>query len=661
MFLLTPPSPSLDFESALNAQQLEAVCAPLSPTLVIAGAGSGKTRALTYRAAYLLEKEGFLPQNILLLTFTNKAAKEMLGRLELLTGHSSKAFMGGTFHSVAARLLRGMGHYIGHAPDFTIIDREDADKLLKRVIDIEDSAFLKEKSHPKLRALSEIISYSQNTRQSLAEVLEELYPHFASHLESLKRFAALYKKRKRAENLCDYDDLLLAWLRLLQDSPQAKDRLRQSIRCVLVDEYQDTNALQGGIVELMGSGHKNIMVVGDNWQSIYAWRGARFSNTEDFIDIFSPCKIIKIEQNYRSTPEILQLANDVMLNHRNLKGYPLKLKAHRSGGELPVLMECLDNHRQANVLVQCVEGLREKGCGLNDIVVLYRAHYHALELQVELSRLGIPYFVSSGVKFFEQAHVRDVIAQLRFVSNASDSTAFERFSTCLPKIGPKTAEKIYKNLHRIADKKAKEALCCLLDKSVLEKVPSAALQAWKEMAHTLFQAHTQHTQDPPEAPKEILRIIVEGWYKEGIKNLYDNFQSRQEDLEALEGFAARFSNLEGLLTHLVLLDEDANNHPLRHTEACLRLSTIHQAKGLEFKAVILIGLAEGLFPLKRSLENDMKDEELRLFYVAVTRAKEFLFLLYPRLRLGRGPNEALEPSCFLGYLKEGTYDFISSF
>lgn len=669
----------IDYAAELNEQQLKAVRAPDGPALVLAGAGSGKTRTLTYRVAWLLEQK-IWANEILLLTFTNKAAREMLGRVEDLTGVPRWRFWGGTFHSIGQRTLRTHGESVGIEKGFTILDQGDAESLLGDVIRERDSTFLKNKNHPKARVVAEMISYARNTRQSLADVVLTRYPWLEDILGTLQGFAAGYAERKLRQQTLDYDDLLEFWLKLLETDEAARTHYQERFKHILVDEFQDTNKLQGSIVNLLAARRRNVMVVGDNWQCIYTWRGAEFGNMGDFAAEFPERTIYKIETNYRSSPQILHLANNMMEGHPSIDGYPLELQAHREPMDKPYVLPCMDTRQQADLVIRRLEALQSEGRSLKDVAVLYRAHYQAMDLQMELSRRSVPYTITSGVRFFEQAHIRDLVAQLRIVNNPRDTAAFERLAGLLPRVGPATAKKLYRAAQDLAEKKATSLVWAMLGEPVLKKVPADAREDWKSLAMTLVdmeRAMGGPSVKPPEkeddlfsttdkgdqpastaTPQEVVKLAIEGWYGDYLRNIYDNWQSRRDDLDSLLGFAARYEDMSELLAQLVLLNSETSDRRIDPDEETVKLTTIHQAKGLEFPVVFVLGLAEGLLPLKRAIEEGDVEEERRLLYVAVTRAMEELYLCFPRVSASGGPPQLLEPSRFLTSIPDDCYEML---
>lgn len=645
-------SEAIDFEKALNEEQYAAVTSPVGPALVLAGAGSGKTRTLTYRVAYLLQS-GMAPWEILLLTFTNKAAKEMLSRVQELTGVGAEKFWGGTFHHIGQRILRKHAAIVGLEPSFTIVDAGDAEALLGEVIRNIAGDFFKSKDNPKARLIADIISYARNTRKGLAEVVKEKYPYYGHLLDQFAKFKIAYQEEKLKQKIVDYDDLLEYWLEVLIKDETVAAEYQQKFKAILVDEYQDTNTLQAEIIDRMAAGHHNIMAVGDDAQCIYTWRGANFENIMSFPKRHPGTVIHKIVTNYRSTPDILNMANAVLKNQSSQAGYQKELIAVRAPKQKPYFVTALDTKQQAAFVAKRIQGAYNEGRKLSDIAVLYRAHHHAIDLQMELSKQGVNYQITSGVKFFEQAHVKDLVAQVRFAHNAQDKTAFYRFACLLPKVGEKAAEKLFILVHDVAKAENKTPYAAMNAEKVLMKVPEVARDDWNDLAITLQDITENMTKLSPE---EVVKIALEGWYSYFIRTIFPNWRTRQDDLESLVGFAKRFHSMEDLLAQLVLLNSETTESSMEGNEDTVRLTTIHQAKGLEFPIVFIIGLGENLFPSKRSIEDDNLEEERRLFYVAVTRARDELYMSYPKIAMQSGPPMMIEPSRFINEICESTYE-----
>ena len=652
---VNPIVDSIDFESALNEDQYRAVSAPFGPALVLAGAGSGKTRTLTYRVAWLL-KEGVRPSEILLLTFTNKAAREMLERVEELTGVSPRQFWGGTFHHVGQRVLRTYGEFLGLKRSFNIIDESDAEALLTETIRDTDKEFLKIKDHPKAKVIGNMISYARNTLKPISEVVEQKYPFFEELSGKINQFAKLYAAAKMEQQVCDYDDLLEHWLKVLETNEDAAFYYQNRFQHILVDEYQDTNLLQSKIIDAMGIHHR-IMAVGDDAQCIYTWRGANYDNIISFPERHPNTEIYKIEVNYRSTPQILEFANHVLETQPAGMGYKKELRPSRESLVIPYFVHTVDTRQQAQFVASRITRLVQEGSrSLDDIAVLYRAHFQAMDLQIELSKRGIPFVITRGVKFFEQAHVRDLVSQLRFACNPEDMTAFLRFTGLLPKVGARTAAKLFEISKTLAARESMSIFEALKHSDVIKKVPAAAKEEWPSLVQTLEDIATAVETQKPE---RVVMLAVEGWYSSFIREVYPNWTTRLDDLESLVGFASRFDTMEELLAQLILLNSETSDRSIEGDTNCVRLTTVHQSKGLEYPVVFVIGLADGQFPLKRAIEEDNIEEERRLFYVSVTRAMDELYLSYPILQTHGGPPTRMEPSRFIRALPQHCFETVS--
>jgi DNA helicase II / ATP-dependent DNA helicase PcrA len=630
--------PRIDFAAELNAQQCAAVTAPPGPALVIAGAGSGKTRTLTYRVAYLVEN-GVPPSNILLLTFTNKASREMLDRVANLLPNDISGLWGGTFHSVGNRLLRRNPEAAGFAPGFSIMDREDQQDLLDAVI-AKLGHDPKDKRFPKGEVLADVFSYAINTGRSIEDVLVEKHPHFLEMSEQIAEAQKKYEAKKKTANSLDFDDLLEKTLLMLQHNPELAAHYQRQFQFVLVDEYQDTNRIQADFIDILAKHHGNVMVVGDDAQSIYSWRGANFKNILEFPKRYPTAKTYKIETNYRSVPDILEVANAAI--SANVNQFRKELVAVREAAPVkPALVPLADSAQQALFIAQRVLELREEGIELRDIAVLYRAHYHSMEVQMEFTRHGIPFQITSGLRFFEQAHVKDVAAFLKFAVNPRDEVAFKRMARLLPGIGAISAENLWAKVSAFPD------LAALLPQLPTIPVPAKAAKAWKQLAHTLDEIAPAGVLQPPG---EMIHSVIEAIYDDYAKAEFPNYEARREDLKTLANFAKQYTSPGDFLDQLALLtnlDHEATANEDENEMATL--SSVHQAKGLEWKIVFVIWMTDGMFPSSRSLENeDAIEEERRLFYVAVTRAKDELYLTYPHMRLNAGYGEMMQrPSRFL--------------
>ncbi|WP_269526649.1 ATP-dependent helicase [Coraliomargarita parva] len=645
-----PDFAPIDFKAELNDEQYAAVTADPGPALVLAGAGSGKTRTLTYRVAYLLHT-GIQPYEILLLTFTNKAAREMLERVEELTGIARHQLWGGTFHSIAQRILRIHGEKIGLKRHYTILDEGEAESLLKNAIQAVDPKFIKGKNNPKPKVVANMISYARNTCKGVYEEADEHFPFIDGMAQKIEDFHKTYQKMKLEQQVVDYDDLLELLLKLLKQEPEIAAQYQERFKHILVDEFQDTNRLQSEIVDCFGA-HHQIMAVGDDAQCIYTWRGADFDNIMRFNERHEGAEVHKIETNYRSSPEILDFANAVLGNQPAGLGYAKELRAVKPSGEKPYFIPVMDARGQASFILQRIQGLVDEGRNLSDIAILYRAHYQAMDLQMELTRRNIDYQITSGVRFFEQAHVKDFTAQLRFASNPADVSAFARFACLLPKVGPKTAERLHKLTKQLAEKQQKNFCDLLGAPEILKKVPADAQEEWPSLAETIRELSIAISSD---APKAVVQLALDGWYGSYIREIYPNWMEREDDLQSLVSFASRYETMAELLAQLVLLASESNERSPEEMKDCLRLTTIHQAKGLEFPVVFVIGLADGLFPLKRTIDDGDIEEERRLFYVAATRAMEELYLSYPMLNQQGNNVMRLNPSRFVQEIDSSRY------
>jgi DNA helicase-2/ATP-dependent DNA helicase PcrA len=616
----------IDYRKELNEQQYAAVTARgvdgslnSGPMLVIAGAGSGKTRTLTYRVAWLVE-HGVEPQRILLLTFTNKAAKEMLRRVEGLLPMDISQIWGGTFHHVGNRILRRHGKLLGYGPDFTILDREDSASLLNDCI-AEAKIDTKAERFPKGDVLAEIYSLAVNTERSVERVLAEQYDYFSHLAGPINTLRDVYRERKLKANAMDYDDLLVNCLRLFQEHKEVGERYREQFLHVLVDEYQDTNKIQADLIDAIAMQHRNLMVVGDDAQSIYSWRGANYRNILSFPDRYPSAKVHKIEVNYRSVPPILNLANDAIKANPNQ--FEKNLRAVRKGGAKPWLVPCADANQQSQFLAQRILELRDEGVELNEIAVLYRAHFHAMELQLELTRRNIPYVITSGLRFFEQAHIKDIACFLKLTLNPHDEMSFKRIAKLMTGVGAATADKLWERIHPTGTVPA-----------VHSAVPKKAADDWKHISTILNDLRDKS--DGDKHADEMIEIVLEGFYSDYLKTKYENARVREEDINQLASFSLQFQTMEEFLSQLALLTnleaEDATLISANEQEF-IRLSTVHQAKGQEWKIVFIIGLCDGMFPLGRVFDNiEGLEEERRLFYVAVTRAKDELYMTFPLYR-----------------------------
>src|SRR5262245_60769734 len=526
----TPRASLINYREALNEEQRLVVGAAAGPVLVIAGAGSGKTRVVTYRVARLIEA-GVAPGRVMLVTFTNRASREMLGRVESLLGQDVRRVWGGTFHSIANRILRRHAVSLGYENNYSILDSEDAKEMIDACVD-EAAIDTRARRFPKGDVLADMFSFATNTDTPLEQIIVSKYPHFEPLTQQIKRVDQLYQARKLERNAMDYDDLLVNWKRLMAEKPDIAAVYQDQFQYVLVDEYQDTNTLQAEIVDLTAERHRNLMVVGDDAQSIFGWRGANFANIYQFKDRYPDAQVFRLETNYRSTPEILMLANASVANNR--KQFPKNLQAVRPSRDFqPALIPARDAEQQAAFVAARVLELRDNGAPLGEIAALYRSHFHALELQLELTRRGIPYEVRSGVRFFEQAHIKDVSSYLRLIVNPRDELAWKRVLKLIPKIGNATASRMWERLAY-----ASEPLSLVRADEFAANLPKNAAAGWREFAELINNLTAPETINNPAKQIE---LVLERGYAEYLQTNYENAEAREEDLRQLAKFAERRS------------------------------------------------------------------------------------------------------------------------
>ncbi|MEK6689754.1 MAG: ATP-dependent helicase [Nitrospirota bacterium] len=643
-----PEKFSVDYARELNPEQYEAVMAGDGPILVIAGAGSGKTRTVTYRVARLMES-GIDPSKILLVTFTNKAAKEMLHRAEILIKTDIKRIWGGTFHHIGNLILRRHAETLGYKPNFSILDREDSKDLINACIS-DAGINIKARRFPQGDVLGDIIGFSVNTEEPLEKVVYQRYPYFTPLIDDIERVAFKYNQRKKRLNLMDFDDLLLNWKRILEDSPDINEIYSNRFEHILVDEYQDTNKIQADIIDLLASRKKNLMVVGDDSQSIYSFRGANFANIIEFPKRYPYAKVYKLTINYRSTPEILGLANQSISFNR--WQFPKALKTVKDSGAKPVLVAFNDVLQQAEFVAQRILELRDEGVSLNDIAALYRSHYHSMELQMALTKRGIPYEVRSGIRFFEQAHIKDVTSYMRIIINPLDEIGWKRILKLVPKIGNVTSSKIW-NLISTTE----YPLDSLNSREVTNLIPRTAIKPFGE-----FLDNIKTFREPIllKNPSEMIRLIIESGYEDYLFTKYTDAESRIEDLNQLSTFAMQYESTKEFLSDLALLTSVVAEDVIMGGEddEKVKLSSVHQAKGLEWKVVFIIWLSDGRFPAAKAIKNgEGEEEERRLFYVAVTRARDEIYLCYPIMSQDRWQEAMImKPSRFIQEIPEEFYE-----
>lgn len=635
----------IDYAKALNGEQLSVVENGDGYCLVLAGAGSGKTRTLVYRVAYLLEK-GVAPEELMLVTFTNKASKEMLSRIEQILGEKPKGLWGGTFHHLGNRLLRQYGSVLGYSPNFTILDQDDSRQLVKAVLG--EMNIKPDKYFPKPDLIGDIISFAYNSQKTIEDVMLDRYRYLSPDIIStIQAINQQYQNKKKTLGLMDFDDLLTNWYLLLRH-PQAGESISRRFKHILVDEYQDTNKIQGSVVTMLARINKNLLVVGDDAQSIYSFRAATVSNILEFPKLFPDSKTFKLETNYRSTPEILSLANE-SIGH-NPEQFPKSLQSVKTSSIKPILVPVSDNYQQAEFVVGKVLELREQGLSLNDMAILSRSSYQNIELELEINKRQIPYEVRGGVRFFEQAHIKDILAHLRIFVNPLDEISWKRIFGLQAGIGPTTANRIWQSISGFSGDM--NTILASMKEMVL---PGRADGGFKSLLRVLQE--TMLAQTTPEKIRKILR----GSYEEHLKSTYENAEDRIQDLNSLADFASGYKSLEDFLADSVLTEGFKGERFGAYKEGpdeTLVISTIHQAKGLEWKVIFITGLVEGQFPHYRVYERpDELSEERRLFYVAVTRAQEQLYLVYPLMGRGGGFGDKINrPSTFVSELQENLFD-----
>ncbi len=626
-----------DWASLLNPEQCAAVTAPDGPLLVLAAAGTGKTRTLTYRVAYLME-QGVDPGEILLLTFTNRAAREMLERAEKLVGPAIANLWSGTFHHVCHRILRANAEALGYTRSFVILDRDDAQSLLGKCL----KAVVADTKHfPKKEVVAALIGKVANTQGDLRAEVEAATFTDPVDPEQVLEIARRYEEAKREGNAMDFDDLLTLTLRLFRERPDVLARYAERFRYVLVDEYQDTNTVQSQLVDLLASRHRNLMAVGDDFQCIYSWRGADFRNIMGFPKRWAGCRIVKLERNYRSVPEVLSAANAVIAGNPEQFQKTL-LPTRPDAGRKPLVAFLRNAAEQSQMVVRQVQRALQSGYRPQDIAVLYRSHFHVMELELELRRLRIDYTLTSGQGVFESAQAKDVIAFLRMCSGGADLFAFTRLMGLLPGVGPKTAERLWGKLGGRFD-----ATRDTDRKQLLSLIPAKAREDWQTLDGLIGRYHEDGLEE--DGGKAVIRFL-DLWYEAYLRRTYDNAEDRAEDVA---GLAAQFRKGERVAEFLydvaLMTNLDAENAQALKDAPGIHLSTIHQAKGLEWPVVIILWCNEEMFPSAKALREGDDAEERRLFYVAVTRAKDDLLLCVPSVRFlpGNGGTLYLRPSRFV--------------
>lgn len=620
----------VNYEEDLNEAQLEAVKSKDGPILVIAGAGSGKTKTLTYRVARLIE-DGIKPENILLLTFTKKAAAEMLSRATIVLDNRCEKVAGGTFHSFANIILRKYSKLLGLKNNFTIMDRADCEDVINHIV---GQLFpKKEKRFPKKSTLLDIYSKSINKVTPTKQIIADEFPQFAHCEDKIIEVHKAYVAYKRENSVLDYDDLLLYIKLLLENNDGLRKRLSNEYKYIMVDEYQDTNTLQADVIRLLASEHNNIMAVGDDAQSIYSFRGANYRNILDFPRLFENTKIIKLEQNYRSTQNILKLTNEIISKAK--EKYTKNLFSNIVSPQVPALICAKDTQMEADFICQRILELLDEDISLSDICVLTRNARMSYNLEIELSKRAIPFQKFGGPKFMETAHIKDVVAHLRVILNPDDVISLTRILLLLKGVGASTVNNIMPII--------KGDL-----KPDIKLLPSNKSQSLTPLFNTLGQLRGYSTTKKPE---EIVSAVI-NYYRPILKDKYDDFSKREKDLEHFEYLSTQYSNLEDFISDLALEPPDASVEGMykkNSDDEALTISTIHSAKGLEWDSVFIIGAVDGRFPSAYSFNSEEEmDEELRLMYVATTRAKNNLYITYPVDMYDYSMNMVLsKPSRFL--------------
>ena len=605
----------IDYAALLNEQQFEAASHFRGPILCIAGAGSGKTRTLIYRVARMLES-GIAPDSILLLTFTRKAASNMLERVAALVGAQGKAVAGGTYHSFAANILRKYGHHIGLNSGFSIIDEGDAADIIN-FLRSELGFNKKESRFPQKKTVAQMFSKANNLEKTVPEIVSVFYPQFEEHAEDIARLYEEFGKYKLNNLLLDYDDLLIYLHRLLSTSEAARVAITTRYRYVMADEYQDTNGLQAKITFLLAGEGRNIMVVGDDAQSIYSFRGARVTNILEFPQAYPDCRIIRLEKNYRSTQPILEAANSLMESAH--EGFKKTLVTDKVPGELPACVRCEDEQEQAMFVAARILELREQGVKLDNMAVLFRSSFHAYQLELELKRRNIPYVKWGGFKFLEAGHLKDVISHLRIIQNPYDQVSWLRVLLLIEGIGTHSATEIFKQIRQAQNPYDLSAV----------KARVKAEKGLQLLSKMLISASALVN----VPPARILEIVAD-YYFPILKERFDDYPRRFKDIDQLAIIAGKFASLSDFLTDLALEPPkdsvDEALAPETSDDETLVLSTIHSAKGLEWHSVFILHALEGRFPSFNSLKSESDlEEERRLMYVAITRAAENLAISYP--------------------------------
>ncbi|MFA6548011.1 MAG: UvrD-helicase domain-containing protein [Candidatus Magasanikbacteria bacterium] len=653
----------INFEQELNKEQQDVVLNGDGPCLVLAGAGSGKTRTITYRVAYLLEK-GVAPENILLVTFTNRAAQEMIERVQRLMSFRAQPRnplnqeipplaslsrndtnilpWSGTFHHIANKILRIFATHLGYKNNFTVLDADDSQALIKMCI----KEFKTTERFPSAKVVGAIISFARNSQKSIEETVEDKFSAWWHLSKTIGDISSRYEQKKKEANAMDFDDLLIN-LALLLNLPGIQEKFSNQFQYILVDEYQDTNKLQANIIDRLAKIHRNILVVGDDAQSIYSFRAADIKNILNFEEKYPDAKIFRLETNYRSHQEILSLANGVIANNRHQ--YPKKLKAIKAEGIKPNLYPKNDQSDEASFVVKKINELIDQGTSPHHIAVLFRAAHHSQMLEMELAKAGILYDYRGGLRFFDRAHIKDVLGYLRILNNLSDSTAWLRVLLHEEGVGSSAAKKIIEAVQKLENVDELKNLG-----QILGGKAQTGFNNFLKIFNVLLESYV-----PENNPGDLVEAIINSRYSEYLTSEYLDSEDRKKDLEQMATFAAKHKNLSDFLSEASLQESFAKsttiNQKQNEQQKRLVLSTIHQAKGLEWEVVFIINIANDAFPNSRAMsEQNGLEEERRLFYVAITRAKKHLFLTYPMSTESWGSTAG--PSLFLSEISQDLID-----
>ncbi|HOY25192.1 MAG TPA: ATP-dependent helicase [Mesotoga sp.] len=617
----------------LDEEQLKAVVESSARSLIVAGPGSGKTRVITYKIAYLVSK-GINPENILLVTFTRAASREMIERARRTSSSDLKGMLAGTFHHICNYFLRKYSAAASLKENFTILDREDSKDLIKhcRTELLEERKVINTSTLPSAGVLQGIYSYSVNVLASLRESITRQNRKFLGSYDEIEEIWKRYVREKAAQNCVDYDDLLLMALKLFNENPSILTHESQRFKWILVDEFQDTNILQFRLVEMLSSVHGNLIVVGDDAQSIYSFRGARFENVYDFLNM-KDSQIFKIQTNYRSTPQIVKLVNGIFPENSIEK----ELRAVRLDGPFPVIAETWDNLEEASFVAQRIQEHINDGIDPDRIAVLYRSHFHSLELQMELDKRKMNYTLFSGPRFTETAHVKDVLAIMKVIQNPLDQISWGRVLRLYPGVGNTTAFRIIQEISAA--------------------VNDGHLQVEVIRSHTSNRVRLENLivllegLEPDALPAEVIRRFYESFYGDYLDEKHQDARERRLDIERLMEIAGRYDSLADMLEDLAVSEKiDIEKESGERTPSII-LTTVHQAKGLEWDVVFVLAVNPGDFPNSMAIMEGSLEEEQRIFYVAATRAKDYLYIM--RQKGGRS-----RPMIGNRYVFRSGHDFI---